>query len=107
MKISSSMKLKNPLKHIKSDKLLIPLMAVSPFAGIGAMIYKKNKDDPEGLKRSLYDARNFIKQDVTDISKFAKSNLKSITNGVGSIFNKLLVPLTIGGIIFAVIILKK
>ena len=87
--------MKNPFKKIhmpSSDKLLPVLSIVSPI-GAGIALIEKN---PDGFKKNLIELHNGAKNDVGDLF-----------HGVGGFLNKMLLPLTIGGIIVVFILIKK
>ena len=88
-------RIKNPFEkfHLPpSDKLLPALAVLSPVAA-GVVLIEKN---PEGFKKNIVGLHNGAKKDLGDLF-----------HGVGGFLNKMMLPLTIGGIVVIFIILKK
>ena len=88
-------RIKNPFEkfHLMPTEKLLPALAVISPVGAGVMLIQKN---PEGFKKNLIGLHNGAKKDLGDLF-----------HGVGGFLNKMMLPLTIGGIIVVFIILKK
>ena len=92
-------KIRNPFEKFKPpsfEKMLPAIAVVSPIAAGVALIQK----NPEGFKKNLIGLHDVLKKDVGDLAKFGKSS-------IGSIFDKLMLPLAIGGALIVIILLKK
>ena len=100
----------NPFSHLNLPKLetILPVVTLaSPLLGGGLYLSKELEKNPQGVKNSLYQIHDVVKKDISDTANFTGKNIKSVASGVGSVLDKLMLPLMICGGVVLIIMLKK
>ena len=89
----------NPFDHLKLPTLheaLPEITAIMPVLGGGLILQDQLKNNPQGVKNSLYQIHDFVKKDVG-----------SVSNVVGKGLDKMMLPLMIVGGVVLIVMLKK
>ena len=100
----------NPFGHLNLPKLdtILPIVtAAVPILGGGLYLNEQLQKNPQGVKDSLYQIHDVVKKDISDTANFTGKNIKTVANGVGSVLDKLMLPLMICGGVVLIIMLKK
>ena len=103
------MKFKKPsFPKIKKETLYTGIAIINPIVGAGLMMKNESDKDPEKFKSTIKSIHETVKTDVGQGFSTIGKGIKGGGKLIGGVFDKLMLPLIVGGgLILAILVLKK
>lgn len=103
------MKSKKPsFPKIKKETLYTGIAIINPIVGAGLMMKNESDKDPEKFKSTIKSIHETVKTDVGQGFLTIGKGIKGGGKLIGGVFDKLMLPLIVGGgLILAILVLKK
>ena len=92
---------------LKPKDLLIGAAVFNPVGAIVGLGLLTAAENPSAVKNTLSEAGRIIKKEAPVIASAVGKGLKEVKGTIGGVWNKMLLPLMIVGVVVLVVVIKK
>ena len=95
------------IKKIKPKELLVASAVFNPVGAVVGLGLLTAIENPSAVKNTISEAGRIIKKEAPVVASAIGKGLKEVKGTIGGVWNKMLLPLMVVGVVVLVVVMKK